>query len=273
MNSIPPETTRLLIETGKLTSNDTEILNMLHRIKEQDFINRLGPRNLQKTYRDMETSELIALVKGLTLAEKVFRWIGGSAASVIWLFWEVEKRDQIAAEKLSSWIYENSENPYLPFGSQRFRTSSLSNYRVLVAHYKIQLDKYERKRIEIEKQAEKSRMERSEQRIYSAQFRKTEIRNNFIKDLFNKSLTEQLKQLAKDNKYSVGFYPTNIAGQATSEFLMKLDEKLQNDLLEKLKGRYNGPWGQFKKRLLHIYREKKGTWNSSTPWDKEPWYL
>ena len=270
MKEVPPETINLLIEIGESPNNDSAIINLLRPIKHQDFINRLHGDKWKKISRDLATTELIALVRGLTLAEKLLRWSGGSVSAIIWTFREVESRDYEAAQKLADWVLRRTNNPYVPFGGQNHGAKSLSDYRLLSTIHRNKISEGIKKQEESEKISEEFKLKRKYQRNKSAKHRNSEIRKDFIKRLLQKDLTEQLKQLANDQKYSVEFYPTRIANQAKLDFLKTLDEKLQNALLEKLKGKHKGPWGKLKRNLLDIYRSEKRL--RPTPWDRAPWF-
>ena len=191
-------------------------------------------------------------------------------SAVIWTYREVKRRNQNVANELADWVLQKTHNPYVPFGSQNHGARSFSEYQNLLNKHQNKINKGIHNQKESEEYAVKSKEKRKSQREYSSIHRNTEVREEFIKLLSKKDITEQLIQLAGDEKYSVEFYPTQLANQAKPEFLKTLDEKLLIALLQKLKGKHKGPWGKFKRNLLDIYREKHG-WRA-TPWDRKPWF-
>jgi len=102
-----------LIEIGKVTDNS----EYLKDIKPWGIINRQGKAFWQDISRSMETDNLVFLIKGLTLAEKTHHWIGGSVAGSVWLYKILEKKSSVLAEDVATWVLQNSENPYLPYGT------------------------------------------------------------------------------------------------------------------------------------------------------------
>ena len=270
MKKIPPNTINLLIEVGSSTAEDGIIFDLLTPIKNKDFINRLHGDKWRQVSENLNTTELVALIKGLTLAERLLRWSGGSVSAVIWTYRELQRCDRNAANKLADWILQKTRNPYVPFGSQNHGAKSFSEYQNSLNKHQDKINKGIQNQKESEKLAAKFKEVRASQREYSSNHRNTEVRENFINHLSRKNLTEQLIQLAGDQEFSVEFYPTKIANQAKPEFLNNLDDKLRIALLKKLKGKHKGPWGKFKRNLLEIYRDQHG-WRS-TPWDRKPWF-
>lgn len=270
MNEIATETVKVLVNAGSLAEDDNAALELLSPIKNKDYINRLHWEKWRNVTNKLSINELIALVKSLVLAEYFFRWAGGSVSSVIWTYREVERRDRETANVLADWVLQRTHNPYAPFGSQNYGAKSLPEYQKLSEKHrdKINIGIQDQKESEIV--ALKSRQERDLHRKNSIKYRNTELRDTFIESLSKKSLIEQLIQLAYDEKYSVEFYPTQIANRAKYNFLETLDEELRILLLEKLKGKHKGPWGKLKRNLLEIYQEKFG-WRS-TPWNRKPWF-
>ena len=270
MTEIPTETLTLLIEVGESSIEDDSIESMLLPITEQSYINRLHGDTWQRAVQNLEINQLVCLVKGLTRAEKILNWAGGSVSAVIWTYWEVEKRDQGTAKKLADWILKRTDNPYAPFGHHNHGAKSLTEYHLFSRNHRDKMNKGLHKQKEDEKFAKERKAKRLIQHNYSLYLRNTKIRENFIKELSKKDFEEQLIQLAHDQKFSVEFYPTKLASKATDGFLSALDEEVQIALLEKLKGKHKGPWSKFKRRLLEIYRKNHG--QRSTPWDRSPWF-
>lgn len=87
-------------------------------LRTHAWLNRLTPDAWQHAVRGTSTDTLARLIVLFTLAEKEFRWIGGSAAAVIWLFRILEQLDPARSHPLADWVIANrGGNDYVPFGS------------------------------------------------------------------------------------------------------------------------------------------------------------
>ncbi len=83
------------------------------------WLNRLTPNAWRNAVQDVSTDTLERLIRLMTLAEKEFRWIGGSAAAVIWLFRILQERSPARSKAVADWVLANrGDNSYVPFGSQ-----------------------------------------------------------------------------------------------------------------------------------------------------------
>ena len=68
----------------------------------------------------LETGRLVALIKALTVAERIVPGFkAGSVSAVIWLFRKLAERAYPESGALASWIVANTDNGYLPYGSLR----------------------------------------------------------------------------------------------------------------------------------------------------------
>lgn len=268
---ISKHTIEILIEGGKLASADElKSIECLNSIKKEDHINRLHWSDWDKVTKTMDTDNLIALVKGLTIAELSFHWIGGSVSAVIWTFREVQRRDTQISEELADWILQQTNNPYAPFGTHNHGARSFVQYRESIATHQRGIARGLAELKESEITAKEQRRGRSEQKAKAAQDRNTEVRTRFLEGLNRMSIEDQVNALASDTKYSVEFYPTYIAYRMNQELINALDPRIKEALLIKLKGRRRGPWKKVKKLLLNSYR--KNEWDRSTPWDRKKWF-
>ena len=212
----------------------------------------------------MQTGDLVALTKGLTLAENYRRWIGGSVAAVIWTFRQIQRRDPALADEVADWILPLTRNPWVPYGSQNHGARSVEEYR---SAEQIRAERISAGFAEVKNNEENAKVDkhiRKTQRIRSATDRDSDIRESFKADLNQMTIKDQLRHLAADQAYSVEFYPTCIANAATEEVVNSLDEDTRLALWKKLKGKKRGPWSKFKRRLLSTF--------SSSPWDRRNWF-
>lgn len=241
-----------LIEAGKLEDDDGRLESVLLPLKRLQSINTGKKDQWEKIAERISIPELINLNKGLTRAEFFHNWYGGSVAAVIWTFRAVESRCPELADELADWILGRTRNPYLPYGSDNFGATSLEEYviskRAKDANYLQHLVREQKsKKLSVIRRTEEQR-----QRFKAASARDTEVRCQFLKNLSNKSLQEQLWQLAKDTEYPVTFYPTCLAGSSQAE-IFALNIELRQALREKLRIKCRGPWAKFKKRLNNTF--------------------
>ena len=270
MEKIPKHVVSTLIEAGRIYLHQDDVSNTLNPIKYHGYINRLHWRSWDEITADLPSDELVCLIRGLTLAEKLLSgWMGGSVSGVIWTFRELENRKEQNSNELAGWILSITENSYAPFGSSNFRAKSISEYNKRSNVHNQCISRGLEAERSNEEGAEKDRIQRKLERSNTAKYYNTKLRTDLIEELSNMSITEQLFQLANDTTYSVGFYPTKLASSSTVEILFSLDEGIRLMILRKLKGKCRGPWGRFKKRLLLTFGYK-GMY-PKTPWDRDPW--
>lgn len=259
---IPANVVRILIEFG--TSSDPKAnAEILEALKPYDSINREHWTAWNAVADAILTEDLIALTRGLTLAENGNGWSGGSVAAAIWTFRQVQKRDPTLAVELANWILPRTRNPWVPFGRQSHGSRSVEEFvrneqqRAEQISTGISEQQASHLRAKVERQVRKAQRERS------ARDRNNDIRESFITALNRLTTEEQLRRLAADETYSVEFYPTCIAEAATESVIKSLDEDTRIALWKKLKGKKRGPWRNFKGRLLATF--------SYSPWDRGKW--
>jgi len=261
-----------VIQIGRSPYPSPARRELLKAVKPYDEINRQHWSTWDEITAQMPTDDLIALIKGLTIAENHNNWIGGSVSSVIWTFRELQRRDGKLAMELAEWILPRSYNPYVPFGSHNWGAESLEEYFEKFRDRERKRARGYMEQIRSEREAEEQRKIRGEQRQRSARDRNTDVRKKLVEEIKGLPVKEQLRQIAEDSRYSVNFYPTFCAGRATDAILRNLDKGIRLKLLKKMKGKFRGPWNKFKMRLLCSFRDKDGRFDMSTPWDRKSWY-
>ena len=66
----------------------------------------------------MYVEDVIALIKALTIGEKIFEnWNCGSVTEVSSIFWHLHKRAPHLADDFSRWVVANRKWDYMPFGT------------------------------------------------------------------------------------------------------------------------------------------------------------
>lgn len=130
---IPDVLLQKLIEMGR--SSDLSRMSSFFPVQEQHrfgHIMRLRPETWLNIAKSLNIEDLVALIKCLTIAERVFEdWGGGSVSPVILLFRKLASLDSNFAETIADWVLTNTENYYLPFGTMNLGAKSLIEYHLL----------------------------------------------------------------------------------------------------------------------------------------------
>ena len=262
---IPAHVVETLVRIGNDPVTETpEIAALLDTLRPYSGINREHWSTWDQTTEHMSTESLVALARGLTLAERYLRWNGGSVAAVIWVFRQIQQRDNELANKAADWILPRTRNMYVPYGRQNRGAQSAEEYRRATRVREVKIEAGIVSEQESETRAAVERSVRERQRHKASVDRNTVVRTRFLEDLRRRTTVEQLLLLANDDVYSAEFYPTCLADAATNDVISTLDEQMKIRLLTKLKGKKRGPWRSFKRRLLSTM--------SKTPWDREKWF-
>jgi len=124
---LQPEIIRELIEIG--STGRFELLHSLHSPAEMEYHGRMMILGKDLWYRvadTLNTRDLVALIKCLTIAERELKgWGGGSGSAVIWLFKRLLEIDHDDRARLIDWILEHTRNDYVPFGTINYHAKSL----------------------------------------------------------------------------------------------------------------------------------------------------
>ncbi len=238
----------------------------LSSLKYCDRINRIGNKQCEAETSHLSNIELIYLIKGITFVERELKWIGGSVASAIWLFYILLKRDVSIEEidEVSAWVLENTRNDYSPFGTTI--TLSAANYSEYQRRSNSRREAITLQLLrdgDVERDAKKQRFLRRQSRLLGVQQRKTAVRSDLIKRLNGMSVRDQLLLISKDDKHLPNFYPTKCAASSDITEIESLPEETRSILVNKMKGKYRGPWGKFKQRLLSVSPHT----HNREPWD------
>jgi len=121
----------LLIEAGRLAEDqpgDPE--SLLERVQPHGGINRLARKTWDLLTGPMCENDVVALTRGLALADGIPGWSGGSVAGVIWSFQELERRSYSGLLELAEWVIAHDRNPYAPFGTMVHRDERLTSLRL-----------------------------------------------------------------------------------------------------------------------------------------------
>lgn len=237
----------------------------LSSLRGCDHINRMTPNQWKIEALHISNADLIYLIKGITHVERELKWDGGSVAGGRWLFSMLLNR-KVTVEKIdetAAWVIENTRNLYNPFGTIiTLGARNYSEYKELSHKRNISIQQELEKDKDFAFEAKKQRKLRKEARLFSSQQRGGPERQILIKTLNGMSVRDQLLLISKDKVYVPNFYPTKCAGSADITVIKSLPEEARYALAIKMKGKYRGPWGAFKKRLLSIC----GPVGNKRPW-------
>jgi len=118
--SIDSRTLARLIDLGRDSRiDDPDVVRKYEDLRHSDALNRLHWRRWERVVQDMPVDDLVALIRGLAIAERRFRWLGGSVSAVIWTFRVLSRRCPEISDPLGEWISRRSDNTYVPYGTHR----------------------------------------------------------------------------------------------------------------------------------------------------------
>ena len=117
--TIEPEFIRRCIELGKAECWE-QLPQQLSTEEQQrqSALMMLDAQYWEPLLKTLETAELIALLKFLTVAEMKFpNWRAGEKSPVITIASELKARGQALDRALLQWIRAHSDNRFLPYGA------------------------------------------------------------------------------------------------------------------------------------------------------------
>ncbi len=116
-NFIDPAVLAHLIDVGQTEDfARLESLWSAGQLPRQGDLMRLRPQSWFEVANRLPVEEVVALIKALTLAEKILPdWKAGSVSPVIWLYRKLMEHDATTAS-LFDWVRAHTDNPFLPDG-------------------------------------------------------------------------------------------------------------------------------------------------------------
>jgi hypothetical protein len=85
-------------------------------LTRKDRINRRHKAFWKPIAESLSQSDLENLFRGLVIAERELKWLGGSGASAIWVYSEYQRRFENASIELANWaLINHGHNLHLPF--------------------------------------------------------------------------------------------------------------------------------------------------------------
>lgn len=246
---LPEAALSALIELGDGLPNAPDP-DLLDALRPHDSVNRQSWTIWDGIVDNLSEPQHAALARGLVIAEKELSWSGGSVASAIWVFRAFERRFPSYAEVLAEWMLQNSDNPWVPFTTNRGEIRTLAEFRAFQSrkaarHVAATSEARQREEIADARRATTARLNHLRQTISKAE---SDARKALLVELASLSLRERLLHLALDETHPVQYYPA----EAASGDLQALDTAGQWALAEvkrKAAKVPRGPWSRWLKSL------------------------
>lgn len=254
-NRITKHVLDLLIALGRHDNANQQLDagSNLANLAPYDQINRLHWEAWNAVTEELNIEDLVALVRGLAIAEKQLRWCGGSVSAVIWTFRALAKRDKARADQLADWILSYSDNPYTPYGSSRGSARSVAEVNRQNEAFRLRRQAVaERENLQKEQDVirRRDRAVAAEEHSLSQKNRSTE-RAALLESLANAAPHEKLQYIVSDAEHSLSWYP-DIWSKITDAEVLELSISLVDGLKGRLSERKRGPWRQLYKQLVRI---------------------
>ena len=93
----------------------------------KDWINRRGKEFWKPIAEPLSKPDLENLFRGLVIAERELKWLGGSGASAIWIFHAYQRRFEDASIELANWALINrGRNLYIPLAERHMQPVTMN---------------------------------------------------------------------------------------------------------------------------------------------------
>lgn len=216
----------------------------------KDWINRRHKKFWKPIAESLSKSDLENLFRGLVIAERELKWLGGSGASAIWIFHVYQKRFEDASIELANWALTNrGRNSYIPFGGR----TDVNSYDEWIIEKKLKKQRiaehnsHQRSQREEKFTWQKKHLDLHEARILNGKNRAFGVKN-YNERLSAYSLDNQLRIIAHSDM-PLESVDNELLDQVLCDF-PSLDTKTISILLEKIDRRDRGSWGRIKQALL-----------------------
>lgn len=267
LTEIPDHVARRLIEVGRaIRGGMPPKFDEISSFRRYHSMNCKNREFWRRTTSPLGEEDVADLARGLTHVEMQLNWPGGSVSGVIWLFQELVRRHTKLEllDELSSWILDNTTNPYNPFGTQiSLGATNYSEYRALSESRSQRIKKRVEADARLEERAKAERGTRRKMAAAGQTMRNTPFRDEIIQALNPLPVPEKLALISTDPTFPPQFFPTSVADAATQQIVDALPEEVRLNLARRLKGKRKGPWARLRTRILRSLGDI---------WNKEPWW-
>lgn len=197
------------IETLIIIGNVLEMSdNQKKFLSQSDFINRLTSNTWLSSVTHLSNNQIIDLFKGIVFSEKILNWLGGSVAGGIWIYKEIQKRKLDKELTLANWAIKNTNNGYIPFGTNgliRQKSKNATEFYINSAEhsYEVNLEKISKDKRLLEKKilGQKNKISKLQYDILNLKIRLQ------LAELTGNELAEEI---LKDNSNKIYFYYNEI---------------------------------------------------------------
>ena len=220
--------------------------NCCPELPKYDWVNRLHWRAWDKVASEISTVELEWLTKSLVMAEREYRWGGGSVAAPIWLYSAYSKRRDGDSTRLANWIFRHSSNSYLPFGTST-SARSLEEYHAERKHIA------ERRRLRQEQEefakAERIRLAKEKRVRRKREYaqRKKRLRTKLAR-LRSMPHEDRLAAIADEDDLPLEAIPNDLLNQCLV-MADHLPNEVRQKLLQRMDRRNRGIWKALRLKL------------------------
>jgi uncharacterized membrane protein len=248
-DQVPAAALETLVRIG-MTHLGQQMDDLLATVNQWEFINRLPWSAWNPVLEPLSVLEHEAAAKGVVNAEERHRWCGGSVAAAIWVYRSFAQKFPAQANALAEWMLANSNNEWVPFGSNR------GSARTIQEHLDLLERRAARRRCSAEERIDQQELkaEKTIARLQTAkdldlaQRARSETRSLLIAELKDLPVKKRLEHLACDDQRPLYYYPVELADGA-SVVWHELDEQIRQRLTARAAAMPPGPWKQWLKQL------------------------
>lgn len=249
-HGLPQELIARLIQLGREPNLESiEFPKQVPDIGRYESVNRLWKGKWYEVGEHLPRDDLIALIKSLVIAEKQFRWIGGSVAAVIWLFRVFQRRYPAYEIELADWVLRNrGRNRYVPFGSACYATSYREWLQEQSAKQRLYIEHQEREERQRTEAAERKRAREAAHQARVLDSRRRAHRLTvYLRSLSLLPAEERLSRIASESIWPLEAIPTKLI-PTDMGVIRNLNLEVRVKLIEKV-DRRRGFWSRYKKML------------------------
>jgi len=255
--------TVIIAKLDRLTRSVKDLAELLERFQRRGV-------SLVSVAESLDTADIVALVKGLTVAdEHLLGWRAGSVAAAIWVFSVLAERDPyVALELVGKWIPAHSTNRYVvdmvgtvpPIDWERLCLraggAAAAELEELDAERRRQVrawsasERQREERAEAERQVRAEQKARAQRELLEAHRGRALERRTHLEAWRGRSAAERLHQVAVDTQHRVEWYPAEWA-EVDASIIRSLGEETRAALVQRLQDLKSrrGPWKNLRDRL------------------------
>lgn len=219
-----------------------------------DWINRRGRSKWEPLAWELNQTDLELLIRGLVIIARELEWLGGSAASAIWLFLIFEERFSLHSNVLADWVLRNrGRNQYLPYGG---RTDAASHTEWIAEQRAKELGQVtheeNQRRQQQEKEQQREMREEFHEKRCSEGLDRAKMVQKYNSSLASMSTSDRIKAIIASEMPLEAV--NHLLLQDILHNVLSVDKDTKLELLTKIDNRKRGLWGKIKRKLLRPTR-------------------